>query len=178
MICLVFVNSDSLPLPCGAGSTVPRQDYFSSIIARLCDVGLPSLFVDFTFFSGGMHISKHCYIYMCTLATRGYISLHFWRLPSHLESYCRGISMERQINIYWNIYTYLQIFGPRYKSFIPIFKSFVPSFKSFIPRYKWFEDRYKWFVPRLKWFIPIFKYDYMYLGTNNLYLGTYDLYLS
>ena len=46
--------------------------------------------------------------------------------------------MERQINIYWNIYTYLQIYGPRYKKFIPIFKSFVPSFKSFIPRYKSF----------------------------------------
>ena len=58
--------------------------------------------------------------------------------------------MERQININWNIYTYLQIFGPSYKSFIPIFKSFVPSFKSFIPRYTWFEDRYKWFLPRFK----------------------------
>ena len=86
--------------------------------------------------------------------------------------------MERRINIYSNIYTYLQIFGPRYKWFIPIFKSFVPSFKSFIPRYKWFEDRYKWFVPRFKWFIPIFKYDYLYLGTNHLYLGANHLYLS
>ena len=80
--------------------------------------------------------------------------------------------MERQVNIYSNIYTYLQIFGPRYKSFIPIFKSFVPSFKSFIPRYKWFEDRYKWFLPRFKGFIPIFKYDYLYLGTNHLYLSS------
>ena len=53
-------------------------------------------------------------------------------------SACRALRrhMERQINIYSNIYTYLQIFRPRYKSFIPIFKSFVPSFKSFIPRYK------------------------------------------
>ena len=31
-------------------------------------------------------------------------------------------SMERQINIYSNIYTYFQIFGLRYKLFIPIFK--------------------------------------------------------
>ena len=80
--------------------------------------------------------------------------------------------MERQINIYSNICTYPQIYGPRYKSFIPLFKSFVPSYKSFTPRYKWFEDRNKWFVPRFKWFIPIFKYDYLYLGTNHLYLSS------
>ena len=101
--------------------------------------------------------------------------------PSHCEHHTSNvlctfssnladIFMERQINIYSNIYTFLQIFGPRYKSFIPIFKSFVPSFKSFITRYKWFEDRYKWFVSRFKWFIPIFKYDYLYLGTNHLFV--------
>ena len=85
--------------------------------------------------------------------------------------YMLFVNMERQINIYSNICTYLQIFVPRYKSFIPIFKSFVPSFNSFTPRYKWVEDR-------CKWFIPIFKYDYLHLGTNDLYLGTNHLYLS
>ena len=80
-------------------------------------------------------------------------------------------SMERQINIYSNICTYLQIFEPRYKSF-------VPRYKSIVPRYKWFEDRYKWFVPRYKWFVPIFKYSYLYLSLNDLYLGPNDLNLS
>ena len=102
-----------------------------------------------------------------------------WCSKDNKEGVYIGINaMERQINIYSNIYTYLQIFGPRYKSFIPIFKSFVPSFKSFIPKYKWFADMYKWFVPTFKWFIPIFKYDCLYLGTNELYLGTNHLYLS
>ena len=58
--------------------------------------------------------------------------------------------MERQINIYSNICTYLQIFEPRYKSFVPKYKSFVPRYKSIVPRYKSFEDRYK----------------YLYLGSN------------
>ena len=58
--------------------------------------------------------------------------------------------MERQINIYSNIYTYLQIFGPRYKSFIPIFK--------YDYLYLGTND--------------------LYLGTNDLYLGTNHLYLS
>ena len=56
--------------------------------------------------------------------------------PMYINILTLHCNMERQINIYSNIYTYLQIVGPRYKSFIPIFKSFVPSFKSFIPRYK------------------------------------------
>ena len=51
------------------------------------------------------------------------------QLKSDLRVQNKKNTMERQINIYSNIYTYLQIFVPSYKSS-------VPSFKSFIPRYK------------------------------------------
>ena len=48
MICLVLVNSHLFPLPCGAGSAVPREGFDLSVILHHClfsDVGLPSLFV-------------------------------------------------------------------------------------------------------------------------------------
>ena len=45
MICLVLVNSHLFPLPCGAGSTIPREGFNLSVSIRLSDVGLPSLFV-------------------------------------------------------------------------------------------------------------------------------------
>ena len=50
MICLVLVNSHLFPLPCGAGSAVPREGFDLSVIILasllvFSDVGLPSLFV-------------------------------------------------------------------------------------------------------------------------------------
>ena len=79
MICLVLVKSQLFPLPCGVGSTVPREGcnlsviILASFIVRLSDVGLPSLVVAalqyFTFFSSRIHIFNHSYL--CTLASRG-----------------------------------------------------------------------------------------------------------
>ena len=50
MICLVLVNSHLFPLPCGAGSAVPREGFDLSVIILasllvFSDVGLSSLFV-------------------------------------------------------------------------------------------------------------------------------------
>ena len=50
MICLVLVNSNLFPLPCGAGNAVPRERFDLSVIILasllvFSDVGLPSLFV-------------------------------------------------------------------------------------------------------------------------------------
>ena len=65
-LCLVLVNSNLFPLPCGAG-----------IIARLSDVGLPSLFLwhlqYFIIFASRMHIFKHSYL--CTFVSRGTFQL-------------------------------------------------------------------------------------------------------
>ena len=43
IISLILLNSHLFPLPCGAGITVPREWF--TLIARLSDVELPSLFV-------------------------------------------------------------------------------------------------------------------------------------
>ena len=79
MISLVLVNSHLFPLPCGAGSTVPREGF------NLSGIILASLLVwpmlgyrhsllwnsnNFTFFSSRMHIFKHSYLY--TPGSRGH----------------------------------------------------------------------------------------------------------
>ena len=75
----------------------------------------------------------------------------FSQTPIYSSSACKSPNhMERQINIYSNIYTYLQIFGPRYKSFIPIFKCDYLYLAS----------------------------NHLYLGTNDLKIGINDLYLG
>ena len=66
------------PLPCGAGSAVPREGFNLSVIilASLlvcpmlgCRHSLMRISNNFTFFSSGMHIFNHSYL--CTLASRG-----------------------------------------------------------------------------------------------------------
>ena len=62
MICLVLVNSHLFPLPCGAGSAVPREGFDLSVIILasllvFSDVGLPSLFV-----MALSHISCFCQV--------------------------------------------------------------------------------------------------------------------
>ena len=59
--------------------------------------------------------------------------------------------MERQINIYSNICTYLQIFGPRFKSFIP---TCISSNHLYLAS------------------------NHLHLGTNDLKIGINDLYLG
>ena len=94
MICLVLVNSHLFPLPCGAGSAVPREGFdlsviiLASLLACFSDVGLPSLFVTapkqyFMFLSSGTHILKH--FYLLTLASRG-------TLPSVFGVKCKSCS--------------------------------------------------------------------------------------
>ena len=65
MICLVLVNSHLFPLPCGAGSTVPREGSNLSVIIfaslLVCSMlgrrnSLLRLSNNVTFFSSGMHI--------------------------------------------------------------------------------------------------------------------------
>ena len=77
-ICLLLVNSQLFPLPCGAGSAVPREGFDLSVII------LASLLVFrcwavvtlcygskqySMFLSSGMQIFKH--FYLLTLANRG-----------------------------------------------------------------------------------------------------------
>ena len=97
IICLVLVNSHLFPLPCGAGSAVPRERFNLSVIilASLlvcpmlgCRHSLLRLSNNFTFFSSGMHIFKHSHF--CTFASRGTLPCVLV-LTLSMELYCRDI---------------------------------------------------------------------------------------
>ena len=71
IICLVLLNSHLFPLPCGAGSAVPREGFDLSvfILASLlvcpmlgCRHSLLRLSNISRFLSSGMHICKHFYL--------------------------------------------------------------------------------------------------------------------
>ena len=60
-------------------------------------------------------VASHTYSY----ADPSHVPLHVQYIMYIAVQHQCATCMERRINIYSNIYTYLQIFGPRYKSFIP-----------------------------------------------------------
>ena len=101
MICLVLVNSHLFPLPCGAGSAVPREGFDLSAIILASLLVFPMLGCRhfwygskqyFMFLSSGMHIFKH--FYLLTLASRG-------TLPSVFGVKC--ISCSAGTSICWSL---------------------------------------------------------------------------
>ena len=92
MICLVLVNSHLFPLPCGAGSAVPREGFdlsviiLASLLVLRCWAAVTFCYGSkqyFMFLSSGMHIFKH--FYLLTLASRG-------TLPSVFGVKCKSCS--------------------------------------------------------------------------------------